>query len=89
MNIELKTYHKITNANTGELVADRLTKKELDTFFRCPSNHKNDGLNRYHVETYYRNRFWKWIDSMQMIFVMCSLSFLLGLLVYEILSDLI
>jgi hypothetical protein len=80
MNIELKTYHKITNANTGKLVADRLTKKELDTFFRCPS---------YHVETYYRNRIWKWIDSMQMIFVMCSLSFLLGLLVYEILSDLI
>jgi hypothetical protein len=32
MNIELKTYHKITNANTGKLVADRLTKKELDTF---------------------------------------------------------
>ena len=55
MNLELKTYHKITNADTGEIVADRLTKKELDTFFRCPSNF-NNSLNKYRIETYYRNR---------------------------------
>jgi len=88
MNLELKTYHKITNADTGEIVADRLTKKELDTFFRCPSNF-NNSLNKYRIETYYRNRIWKFIDKIQYQFVMCTLVFLLTYLMYNLINELI
>lgn len=88
MNLELKTFHKITNAETGEIVADRLTKKELDTFFRCPSNF-NNSLNKYRIETYYRNRIWKFIDKIQYQFVMCTLVFLLGYLMYNLINELV
>ncbi len=88
MNLELKTFHKITNAETGEIVADRLTKKELDTFFRCPSNFNNNS-KKYRIETYYRNRFWKFIDKIQYQFVMCTLVFLLAYLMYNLINELI
>jgi hypothetical protein len=88
MNLELKTFHKITNEETGEIVADRLTKKELDTFFRCPSNF-NNGLNKYQIDTYYRNRFWKLIDKIQHQFVMSTLVFLLAYLMYNLINELI
>ena len=88
MNLELKTFHKITNAETGEIVADRLTKKELDTFFRCPSNFNNCS-KKYQIETYYRNRFWKFIDKIQHQFVMTTLVFLLAYLMYNLINELI
>ena len=88
MNLELKTFHKITNAETGEIVADRLTKKELDTFFRCPSNFNNN-LNKYKVETFYKNRFWKFIDKIQYEFVMTTFFLLIVYLAYNIIIDLI
>jgi len=88
MNLELKTYHKITNAETGKIVADRLTKKELDTFFRCPSNF-NDCSKKYKIETYYRNRFWKFIDKIQYQFVMTTFFLLIVYLTYNIIIDLI
>jgi len=88
MNLEIKTIHKITNAETGEIIADRLTKKELDTFFRCPSNFNNNS-KKYKVYTYYRNRFWKFIDNIQHQFVMCTLVFLLAYLMYNLINELI
>ncbi len=88
MNLELKTFHKITNAETGKIVADRLTKKELDTFFRCPSNF-NNSFKKYKIETYYRNRFWKLIDKIQHQFVMFTLVFLLAYLMYNLINELI
>jgi len=83
-----KKYHKVINDFTGQIVADKLTERELNTFFRCPSNF-NQPTNKYKIETYYKNRIWKWIDSIQFYFVMCTLSFLLGYLMYKIINDLI
>ena len=71
----------------GNVVAKNLTTDELDRFFRANSNH-TFSKPVYRIETFYKNKFHRFMDKYDYKFVMFTLIFLLGYLVTKLIQEL-
>ena len=83
----METLHNIYHKDTGNMVARNLTTEELDRFFRANHKHTYD-KPVYRIETFYKNKFHRFMHKYDQKFVMFTLMFLLGYLVTKLIQDL-
>ena len=83
----METLHNIYHKDTGNMVARNLTTKQLDRFFRANYKHTYD-KPVYRIETFYKNKFHRFMHKYDHKFVMFTLMFLLGYLVTKLIQDL-
>ena len=83
----MKTLHNIYHKSTNNLVAGKLTTKELNRFFRTNSNHTQD-KPVYRIETFYKNKFHQFMHKYDYKIVMFTFVFLLGYLVTKLIQEL-
>ena len=83
----METLHNIYHKDTGNMVARNLTTEELDRFFRANYNHTYD-KPVYRIETFYKNKFHRFMHKYDQKFVLFTLMFLLGYLVTKLIQDL-
>ena len=83
----METLHNIYHKDTGNMVARNLTTEELDRFFRANYKLTYD-KPVYRIETFYKNKFHRFMHKYDHKFVMFTLMFLLGYLVTKLIQDL-
>ncbi len=83
----MKTLHNIYHKSTNNLIAANLTTEELNRFFRTNSNHTYD-KPVYYIETFYKNKFHRFMEKYDYKIVKFTFVFLLGYLVTKLIQEL-